>query len=508
MSMGTESAVECVLTTRDAAAAWGEIVWHLLEDPALVGPACGYAHRRSLPVEDRMLTTASALRAGTRPVRERLARLAELERVMAAQCAARYRMVVDLVGAEPAADSMHDRHARTEVALVLRVGEGAASSLIATARTIVRDYPAFLAALDAGEVSEWHCRELVSGTRYVSDHETIAALQMRLLPKAKRQTPAEFRKAVRMAMAALDADAVEERRDAARRDRYVGYRTLDDGLAYLGICTDQPTAAMMHAAILDRGADLLALRGGAAALRAGNPDASADACRADAAAALILGTRDDDGTVTWDPSGVQVTMVVVGDVETFAGTVDRPGLLDGEPVPSTVAREIAGIATTWRRAVVDPVTGHLLDYGREQYLPEKLRDYILARDLCRAPGCTARSLSRLEMDHAVAFPEGGTSAQNCGGLCRAHHQIKTAGRADIQGSRSDGSATWITAWGQRIAIPPRPFLHDPADERPSQPPQPPQPPPADDRPASRVPRPPARGGFDARECDGPLEPPF
>ncbi|HET7902111.1 MAG TPA: HNH endonuclease signature motif containing protein, partial [Candidatus Nanopelagicales bacterium] len=114
----------------------------------------------------------------------------------------------------------------------------------------------------------------------------------------------------------------------------------------------------------------------------------------------------------------------------------------------------------------DPVTGHLLDYGREQYLPDKLRDYILARDHCRAPGCTVRALSRLEMDHAIPFPQGPTSAANTGGLCRSHHQHKTAGLVDIEDSAADGSATWVTGWGQRITLAPRPFLHDPADRPP------------------------------------------
>jgi len=137
--------------------------------------------------------------------------------------------------------------------------------------------------------------------------------------------------------------------------------------------------------------------------------------------------------------------------------------VNGEPMPAAVAREFADAATLWRRAVTDPVDGHLLDYGREQYLPEKLRDYVLARDLCQVPGCTTRAASRLQMDHAIPFPDGDTSAANCGGLCVNHHQQKTARLADLTDTDNDGSGIWITAWGQRITIPPRPFLHDPAD---------------------------------------------
>ena len=68
------------------------------------------------------------------------------------------------------------------------------------------------------------------------------------------------------------------------------------------------------------------------------------------------------------------------------------------------------------------------------------------------------------MDHATPFPVGSTSAANAGGLCRVHHQLKTARLADLTDSKADGSGTWTTAWGQQTSITPRPFLHDPADQ--------------------------------------------
>ena len=134
----------------------------------------------------------------------------------------------------------------------------------------------------------------------------------------------------------------------------------------------------------------------------------------------------------------------------------------------------------FRRMVTDPVTAHLLDYGRTQYLPQPLRHYVLARDGgCRAPGCTTRSPGRLQMDHAVEFPEGPTSAANCGGLCLTHHQLKTAGHVDLIDSHADGSVDWHTTWGQIVHIAPRPYLHDPDDDVEPEPPPPaePDPPP-------------------------------
>jgi hypothetical protein len=135
--------------------------------------------------------------------------------------------------------------------------------------------------------------------------------------------------------------------------------------------------------------------------------------------------------------------------------------------------------------VTDPVTGHLLDYGRLTYLPAPLRTYVLARDGgCRAPGCGRRDPRRVQMDHATAFPEGPSDAANTGGACLSDHQLKGAGLLGIQHSSADGSCDWTTLWGQRVHIPPRPYLHEPddrpCDQRDGPPATDPDPPPLSD----------------------------
>jgi hypothetical protein len=407
--------------------------------------------------------------------------LALVEKVEALVAASKARAVVALAGAVASPASMTDRHAAMEVAHARRVGEGAAAGHIATARALHNDFPEFLGALARGEISEWHCRELVSGTRHVTDREVLAALQERLLPKALRKTPGDFRADVRKAVADLDAAKAAERMARARDGRYVTYRALDDGLGFLGVVTDQSTAHAMYRAVCDDGRALQLERGGASAARAGDDDALADACRADALAGRVLGKVQEDGSLVWDRSEQPVVLTVVMDLDTLRGEADRVALLDGEPIPAVVAREYAEVAEKWRRAVTDPVTGHLLDYGTSQYLPDTLRDFVLARDHCRVPGCTTQAMSRLQMDHARPYPNGETSAANCGGLCRAHHQLKTDRKADLVDSAADGSATWVTGWGQRIRITPRPFLHDPGDHSAPRP-DPAAAPPADDPP--------------------------
>jgi hypothetical protein len=128
----------------------------------------------------------------------------------------------------------------------------------------------------------------------------------------------------------------------------------------------------------------------------------------------------------------------------------------------------------------DPVTGHLLDHGRRRYQADDVRDFVLHRDgRCRIPTCGIHAHSRLQADHAEAFPDGETSAANLGALDTTHHQLKTHGYLGIEDSAADGSAILTTLWGQRIHIPPPDFLRepDPSDWRPDPPPPPEDPPP-------------------------------
>ena len=67
---------------------------------------------------------------------------------------------------------------------------------------------------------------------------------------------------------------------------------------------------------------------------------------------------------------------VVVDLATLLGLAEDPGLLAGQPVPAPIARELAGECGSMRRIVTDPVTGHLLDFGRRVYLPDPLKDFV------------------------------------------------------------------------------------------------------------------------------------
>ena len=409
----------------------------------------------------------------------RLAYVTGLDRLAAFVAAKRAQVLVTLAGAEPSGDYLAEVAGEHEVAVARRCSRYAAGRDIDVARSLASTFTRFAAALLAGEISEGHCRTLVERTRDVVDPDVLAAIEARVLSKAKRLPVGRFGDEVVKAVVALDAQSVARHRRARESSRGVYSRPLPDGLGFLGVVDDWTTITTMRTTIDADAAVLRAERGGAAAIPE-DDDARLGSCRADALAARVLGEVAEDGSVTWAPrESVQVNLDLVMDLETLRGEEDRLALLEGQPVPAEIARERAGTVRTWRRVVTDPVDGHLLDYGTRQYLPDALRRFVLARDGgCIAPDCSTRSPHRLQMDHVVPFPDGRSDVSNCDTKCVVCHQLKTGGH--VTGTDADGSRTWATAWGQTVRIPPRPFLHDP-DVGP--PPRRRQPPPTAPEPA-------------------------
>jgi hypothetical protein len=155
------------------------------------------------------------------------------------------------------------------------------------------------------------------------------------------------------------------------------------------------------------------------------------------------------------PHGRRVELQVVIDAASLFGLADNPAHLEGYgPIPAHVARELAGDAR-WRRLVTDPVTGHLLDYGRTTYRPpKKLTDFLIARDReCVMVGCHQPAVF-CDGDHVIPSPKGRTSSANMLMLCRRHHRMKTHGRWKLK-RELDGTVVWISAAGHEYRQRPR-----------------------------------------------------
>jgi hypothetical protein len=134
-----------------------------------------------------------------------------------------------------------------------------------------------------------------------------------------------------------------------------------------------------------------------------------------------------------------------------------------------MAREIAADGI-WRRLIVDPMSGAVLDHGRRTYQPPAaLRDLVRARDLyCRFPTCR-QSAATADLDHAVPYHKGGTTdPTNLYAACRHHHRLKTRAGGWRVAQDLDGTITWTTPTGQTGSSGPHDYRTTTAEDRSAQ----------------------------------------
>ena len=388
-------------------------------------------------------------------------------------------------------------------------------------------------------------RAIDDATTVLSD-EKAGEVEARVLPRAPEQTLAQLKAALARAVIAVDPDGAVERHRAARKDRRVCLGQENDGMASLwallsapeaagafewltrlarGLGTDDPRgidarrADLMVALLtgqLVAGADITftddmpdgdnettgsdAAGQNAAGLDAVGTDAAesgttessatessavgSDAAESSPAAGAGAGPTAGRAIRPVTPGKPLIQIVMAH--STLIGADDAPAELVGHgPIPAHVAREIAADGV-WRRLVTDPLSGTLLDYGRTTYTPPAgLADHVRARDLyCRAPGCRRRAADA-ELDHLIAWADGGTTCEkNLDAFCKHHHKLKHHGKWRID-AHPDGRLTWITPTGHRHTT----ARHD---YRPEPPPAPAEtaPSPEPDTPADTDPDPP------------------
>jgi hypothetical protein len=177
-----------------------------------------------------------------------------------------------------------------------------------------------------------------------------------------------------------------------------------------------------------------------------------------------------------------------------------PARLDGfGPITAELARKIAAKDAVFRRLVFDPM-GRPQDLSTDAYpVTAEMRRWLEVRDAtCIFPGCMCRAIW-CDADHSVEYPEGETSCENCGLLCRKHHNLKTKKWWKLRRD-PDGTLTWTSPLGFVWSRPPHTYEEfldspDPVDDweseeepigsDPDPPPQaeipwPDQPPPVDD----------------------------
>jgi hypothetical protein len=345
-----------------------------------------------------------------------------------------------------------------------------AQDRIDTARLLAGPLADTKTALDAGRVTDRHVAVIVNQARrlpgfWMRDDTEVeeftaacAVLQARVLPVAARGTLVQTRAAAVRAVHVIDPDGCARRRQQALDDRDVWLAHELDGTSLLmaRLATEQAVAVMtqINADAHDRAFDVDCPAG----MTLGQH-------RADVLTDLVLHGRitgSDSARDRATPAPVTAHLNITIPLDTLLSLQGGAAELEGVgPVAAAMVRDLLAdpdCELTMRRMVTDPLTGHLLDYGRTTYaIPQRLRDYITARDrTCRFPGCTRRA-DLCEIDHAIAWDDGGqTTTANLGALCKRHHQLKTHGGWDITDSRPDGPCTWRSPQGRTYDSGPEP----------------------------------------------------
>ncbi|MDX6203438.1 MAG: hypothetical protein QOJ83_2938, partial [Frankiales bacterium] len=320
---------------------------------------------------------------------------------------------------------------------------------IANARLLAGPLARTGAMLRAGTLDPYRVW-LITQTLTTLSPTAAATVEADVLPVAGSLTGPQLRKALRKAARQADPDWGVGMFAKARKSRRVGFDTRgQDGLVLLYAYLPPVEAIAMQQHL-------------EAAARRPSPDSqdprNHDERMADALIAAVNGSTPGDPTTPLTP---HVEMQVIVPLPTLLGLRQDTGELSGYgAIPAGMARELAA-DHAWRRWVVDPVTGHLLDYGRRCYRPPKpLADFIRALDrYCRFPG-SGRTAAKADLDHPIPFDQGGpTSARNLGALSRFVHRAKTHG--DYQLTRDpDGTCTWTTPLGRVYTTYPHDYRPD------------------------------------------------
>ena len=392
-----------------------------------------------------------------------------------------------IAGAEPSQSENLwegvDETEREDVATALRLSANTAQSRIDTARVLTNHLPATCQALAVGDISPSHAtliaRETSEAIKRGISTEDLIHIENRALAHAEFHTPAQVGRKIRTLIAQISPETFEESVAIARDTRSVHMYPESDGMATviaLLPAEDAQTVmlainALVESQVKDSRTDARSRQDSLADARS-RQDSLADARsmdmkRADARS-MDMKRADALTTICGDilariadehqPHRRPVTINITMDLPTALGMANNPAELAGYgPIPASVARTLSSDAK-WRRFITDPLTGNLLDYGRETYIPpQPLVDFLTARDrICRFPGCSQPSRVT-DIDHAVPWEEGGTtSPSNLGLLCRRHHRMKTHNGWNLI-SHKDGSCTWTSPAGKEIFVPTRPI---------------------------------------------------
>jgi hypothetical protein len=314
-----------------------------------------------------------------------------------------------------------------------------AGAQLRLAQDVVVRWPALAAAMRDGLLDLARAKVITEGLVGVAEAVAQQVIE-EILPEAPRLTTSRLRARLARLVMAVDPAAAQRRYEQGLTERRVTHGLLPDGTAMLAAWQ---LPAEKAAAAAEKITDL------ARARKRDGDSRTMDQLRADVYLDLLLGD-----TVGGDGRRGGVELVVP--LTTLLALSDAPGELGGwGPVVADIARQVAEeqAGGAWRYTVTNRL-GEAVDHGTVRRRPTAGdAAFVRARDrTCRFPGCRAPGL-RTEIDHTIAYADGGpTSRDNLGLLCKRHHLLKHRAGWDVY--QSDGTFLWRSPLGACYAVGP------------------------------------------------------
>lgn len=358
------------------------------------------------------------------------------------------------------------RSTADELALVWQMHKGAAMARIHTSCDLVHNFPATLRALEEGKLTERAAFTIVRELSVLEDPDAMRAAEAAVLEWAEKHPLQKVKQEAQQEAARRSPDARSKAHARAMDERSVRIFPTSDG-----------TAELIHTQdALDAAAVMNSLTRAAAHQRRQGDPRSMDQLRADIALARLLprtGTRgrsqgnadtelhDDstvgvDATVVIHATGAEIRALVEGEKGT-GGTADHYGPIPQESLRKHLTRALArsllggaGRSRLGLRLLDEPPAGR-----PDKYTPDAATDrFVRQRDrTCQFPGCN-QPAEFADVDHRVAFAEGGrTTTDNLHCLCRHHHRLKHEGGWVVT-PNPDGTTTWSSPTGRCYHTPP------------------------------------------------------
>ena len=397
---------------------------------------------------------------------------------------------------------IHDP-AREELAHALRTSIPAMGNRIGAARALT-SHPRLVVLVESAAISAWAGRLVLDHVTDLGDQDAARVIEdvasrihHRLATGRRPYHSAEVNRLARAARLRVCPETAQESRVRAFATRRVVVHPGGNGMATLIADLAEVDAHRIHRRLTAIAAGLQA---DATADGTAEPR-TRDQLRADILTDLLIGTHQALGrsspagggepgpedrvagqvdataggaTASGSPEmvtchaghhveGSRPDVQVIVTLETLIGLADNAAEVPGMgPIPADVARALAADGS-WRTWITD-AAGIVTSTGMRRYVPSaSLARLVRAREPhCRFPGCRQPAM-RCDLDHAVPWPTGATTAENLGPLCRRHHNLKTHAPWALEpsahpDSRSSTGWRWRTPAGFVITDSPEPPL--------------------------------------------------